>query len=739
MIRELSYQKVGKSPQAIAQWLLQQHKNAKFAQPVWPLTHGVRINFGKVGLTLQDKNRKEFAGAAKILYKKGFMMFIINFVECLILRHKGIDLSHDLPYKPKNKKLGFLDVYTVFKKFGITSGGKNAFYALIKKLNAYNSGKKFYSIGAVYIEGKLPIIIAPHNYIPYPDETSLDFEKHPAQKQEKVKKVSEIKIPKVKIKIQKTLLKVKSKDDLTKSIKLGNNASELKSSVCNKIGADIKNSFDGNKKKAVAFVNSSLAAWAESSTDSEGSLYLQTAMASLAKIKPQYIKPFLDWQKGKVKHIGSKGYFYDGGSYKYKGYEDDAEHDSDPTKALVQHKLLAVAIYKRTQEFLKNKGIKRLILYRGMEKSTTFKGAVKAIQKTLLKMNPLSSFSTSFDTAAGFGNQLIACVVPINRIFSCPTTGHGCMDETEFVVIGGKLKGFLVDCRDLQDILENKTDNSKNQKEYDKLESKIEILENKLHNEENKDTDNYDKIDKLEAEIHELEERKQELDDEDNEEDEGESDYPLVEFFLKKKLLGKHYEGASTMEPEEETHIYVDEGDNADWTKQHLDQHPLIGTKAFEEYVARSGKTVEQILAMPAYKLAHIKFAPVVSWLQRMAVTIDPEKARVRVKPIDLSMPQGSTARHYLCHTATMEAIKTRGNTKDKIWFFGDNDGKHPQVFHSMLTDHNNHVVANNYQGVGISHEQFHPAEGYKTPGGDFLPILDVVSVGEFFKRFFRL
>ena len=67
-----------------------------------------------------------------------------------------------------------------------------------------------------------------------------------------------------------------------------------------------------------------------------------------------------------------------------------------------------------------------------------------------MKMRPLSSFSLERGTADGFrtsdGSQgskdegvFLATRVPVARIFSTPLTGIGCLDESEFVILGGQL------------------------------------------------------------------------------------------------------------------------------------------------------------------------------------------------------------------------------------------------------------------------------------------------------------
>jgi hypothetical protein len=122
------------------------------------------------------------------------------------------------------------------------------------------------------------------------------------------------------------------------------------------------------------------------------------------------------------------------------------------------------ASYANTQSFLKEKGITHLAVYRGM--ATAFvssddkkdipslleispeefhKDAIKSAKINAheqMQLQPMSSFSTSWDTARVFceGGQdatIIKTVVPANRIFSTCVSGVGCLDENEVVILGG--------------------------------------------------------------------------------------------------------------------------------------------------------------------------------------------------------------------------------------------------------------------------------------------------------------
>lgn len=61
-----------------------------------------------------------------------------------------------------------------------------------------------------------------------------------------------------------------------------------------------------------------------------------------------------------------------------------------------------------------------------------------------LTAQPLSSWSSSYSTARGFGDVTFSQRVPVANIWSTAVTGAGCLNEHEYVVIGGKGKARIV-------------------------------------------------------------------------------------------------------------------------------------------------------------------------------------------------------------------------------------------------------------------------------------------------------
>lgn len=95
--------------------------------------------------------------------------------------------------------------------------------------------------------------------------------------------------------------------------------------------------------------------------------------------------------------------------------------------------------YDLTQKYLKEKGIDSLTIFRGISGIKNLRsGRMKNIS-----LQPLSSFSVSAKIAADFTHlpdKLYATVlmaeIPREQIFSIPTTGFGCLDEKEVVILG---------------------------------------------------------------------------------------------------------------------------------------------------------------------------------------------------------------------------------------------------------------------------------------------------------------
>lgn len=127
--------------------------------------------------------------------------------------------------------------------------------------------------------------------------------------------------------------------------------------------------------------------------------------------------------------------------------QDVVERHKDVINGFLQ------ATYDNTQERLKAAGVESMMLYRGMggeeldigEEPRNEKGTAY-VEKQVMKLQPLSSFSTSFADAWDFASSnsqknavVMAVHVPREKIFSTALSGPGCANEHEVVLLGGKM------------------------------------------------------------------------------------------------------------------------------------------------------------------------------------------------------------------------------------------------------------------------------------------------------------
>ncbi len=116
----------------------------------------------------------------------------------------------------------------------------------------------------------------------------------------------------------------------------------------------------------------------------------------------------------------------------------------------------AAHVYGETQDFLREAGITSLPLARGFVFSfndvrhrppswyEADPGPVK------VKLNPLSSFSSSLHTALTFADptgSVIAAEVPAERVFATFRSGLGCAYESEVIILGGLLDCYAAESR----------------------------------------------------------------------------------------------------------------------------------------------------------------------------------------------------------------------------------------------------------------------------------------------------
>jgi len=685
MIRETATN-VAKNPQALALYLINmaiQNANIAGAAHFSPLKSGVRVSLVTAGFTLAV-HRKLFFAASHIMFEKGWLPFIINHDEILVFNVKNVKDWSALKEHNNVSKLGAVHLDKLFKLYHVTKGGKSAFFSFIKNLTSSNSKKGgivrcpaalVTSAGLVpyiLLKNKEVVPIVGEEGIPFTPPTGTSWKiggDQPYVKKPNVPKVPSLKaLPNI---VPHTgALLSKSIHDLVKVPVTV--ASKLKDHICHKVVKDLAPLVGGDETKAYEIIDKSMRKWADSSSNNNESVALQKHIANQFSIKQQTA-----WIMSKK------------GSASYEPH----------LPALVS------VVYNQTQKFLKENGHKTLTLFRGMEAKELAVNGLMGVKNVLL--NPLSSFASDLGVAWGFGSKVMAVTVPIEKVFSCCATGHGCLSEHEFTVIGGKVKAAIIDfdrITDLEVSLGKRLAHFKSKQEKEayllKLDKKVPGLK-----------DSYSMS--------------------------GES-------FSTKKLaiavfnakLKKVSLTASQLPGSLDAPIDWEETEeSSDWIKQGLNtaHFPYVGTPRFAKFLTKNRITFEQAMKLRPYRKAHIRYASVISLLLKLAVTYDPTQAKKQVQPIHVSSKS-------LCHIATLKGIQERGEKLDKIWFFGtgSDDNGLSVVFHSLLTDRNNHIVANNFAGAGSNASFFDQRKGYKTPTGEYLPILDVVSVKEFMNRFLK-
>lgn len=132
-----------------------------------------------------------------------------------------------------------------------------------------------------------------------------------------------------------------------------------------------------------------------------------------------------------------------------KSYLAKLARKKDHPEKLKAYRAYVRAQYDETQTILKEKGIKKVTLFRGSAFDSVSEAGFPddifpggGLQNALLTTQPLSSYTMSHDVTTGFttGGKLGMVVkqeVPAERVIGLPHTGFGNGGEHEFVCIGG--------------------------------------------------------------------------------------------------------------------------------------------------------------------------------------------------------------------------------------------------------------------------------------------------------------
>lgn len=194
-------------------------------------------------------------------------------------------------------------------------------------------------------------------------------------------------------------------------------------------------------RSGVSNANDYIFAWTQSSANHTHSMAMQLAASE------EFGVPINAYLKGRLPH--------------YTGYVEWETW-------LAEARKVVRATYDLSQEYFASQGITSLRLFRGMGWSTgeapaeiealfanapvgtgiTRSPQVEAVMN--FDFNVLSSWSIDIDTAKYFSHrgrlQVMAGIdVDVGRVFANPFTGPGCLNEYEFIVLGGPTDTFIVD------------------------------------------------------------------------------------------------------------------------------------------------------------------------------------------------------------------------------------------------------------------------------------------------------
>lgn len=176
-------------------------------------------------------------------------------------------------------------------------------------------------------------------------------------------------------------------------------------------------------------VNKAIHQWADTSNDTDyRSLSMQESAARV------FGTQLSDWQKTKIEN--AKGHH--DADFKKHAFEDDYAPYNSPQQATDK---FLMAMYDHTQKHFKEKGITSVVLRRGTAGvlQNTSHG-----EKVKLNSNALESWTLHERITSVFGKDVLKAEVPVSRIVGTARTGFGCLNEYEYVVIGGKANDYAI-------------------------------------------------------------------------------------------------------------------------------------------------------------------------------------------------------------------------------------------------------------------------------------------------------
>ncbi len=275
-------------------------------------------------------------------------------------------------------------------------------------------------------------------------------------------------------------------------------------------------------------------------------------------------------------------------------------------------------VYARTQEFLKKSGIEYVTLFRGVALPENNFKRISYFKKHV-ETNPLNSWSSCVGTAVDFGSDhgdttfpyVLCCKVPAANIVSTPITGFGCLNELEYIVVGGTYEVLLdpMTCLFLTHIYPRINGYKYGFSQFNL--SGIKKDKNWLNINKVKETPFQDQQAIISAIDELLEIYKSNV--KISRTTKSPSDAQKKKLFegLNTKnvldcLTSELTDGYIVVANDKDKPLNIDEGDNADWCKQSWDLPPYKSPE-FMKHLQHARQTLEQFKQLLVYKLAVTK------------------------------------------------------------------------------------------------------------------------------------
>ena len=135
-------------------------------------------------------------------------------------------------------------------------------------------------------------------------------------------------------------------------------------------------------------------------------------------------------------------------SLKYNAMQAiDSLYINTPVMNNVETRKFLRAMYDLTQEKLKSMNIDEVILFRGVKISDNKFNKVVNLAINKYKGNAAESWSADYNIANEFGNLVSMAKIPANRIIGSCISGYGCLDEFEFIILGGTNDNVMIKIR----------------------------------------------------------------------------------------------------------------------------------------------------------------------------------------------------------------------------------------------------------------------------------------------------